>query len=339
MEPYSISRAVAREYDRRRQQSEQARLHRKSAVYTQFPQVADLDRKIAAAGADQLLEIIAGHPQQIHSQQQRQALQIERTALLAHLGISADFDQAHPICPNCRDTGIDQGHRCTCYRQILTPLLTSQANLRNLGQQTFARFDATLFSDQTNSQQFKSERSPRMQMQAILHVCENYVHQFDTIDQRNLLFVGPPGTGKTYLMACVANALLEQGRSVLYVTAPSLFEIMSNYRTLLASYHPDEVRLEQATALHDLVHHAELLLVDDLGTEHSAASRYADLLNVIDHRAGSGLHTIISSNADPQGLRDAYDERLTSRLVGSFAIYRFFGNDVRLEINRRRRGT
>ncbi|MCD8498479.1 MAG: hypothetical protein LRY35_00260 [Clostridiales bacterium] len=112
---------------------------------------------------------------------------------------------------------------------------------------------------------------------------------------------------------------------------------MSNYRTMLASYHPDEIRYEQAVAMHDLVYHADLLLVDDLGTEPAAASRYADLLGIIDRRTGQNLATVISSNADPAALRDTYDERLLSRLMGSFAIYRFFGPDVRLEQGRRRR--
>ncbi|MDD2533493.1 MAG: ATP-binding protein [Eubacteriales bacterium] len=338
MEQPSIGRAVAREYDRRRQQTEQARLHRRADVYGRYPQVAELDRKIAAAGAEQLLELLTTHSGATPAQHLRQALQVERTALLGQLNVPIDFDQIRPVCPICRDTGIDQGHPCSCYRKILTPLLTAQANLRNLDGLTFARFDETLFSDQQNPTQYKVDRSPRAQILAIRQICEAYVQRFDSIEQRNLLFVGPPGTGKTYLMACMANILLDQGRSVLYVTAPLLFEIMSNYRTLLASYHPDEARLEQATALHDLVHHAEMLLIDDLGTEHSAAGRYADLLNIIDHRAGSGLHTVISSNADPVALRDAYDERLTSRLLGNFAIYRFFGSDVRLELNRRRRG-
>jgi len=336
MELTSIARAIAREYDRRRQSAEADRVRRRAHVYAAHPDLADLDRQLAAAGADLLLEIIEpGRPQRAEAR--RQELLDRRQIILAQLGIAPDFDQLRPTCPLCQDTGIAHGQRCSCHRQILVPLLAGQANLHNQASLTFAQFDASLFSDQRDPARYRTERSPREQILALRQVCEQYVQQFGALKQPNLLFVGPPGTGKTFLMACMANALLEQGHSVLYTTAPDLFEIMSNYRTMLASFHPDEIRYEQAVALHDLVFHADLLLVDDLGTEPAAASRYADLLGIIDRRTGEGLHTLISSNADPAALRDTYDERLLSRLMGSFAIYRFFGPDVRLELGRRRR--
>lgn len=336
MQDLSIARAVAREYDRRRQQAESDRDRRRQQVYDRFPEVARLDLAIAAAGADLLLEIIEpGRPRQASERKTR--LVAERTACLVRVGIEPDFDQIRPTCSQCQDTGMIGSRRCDCYRQLLVPLLASQANLRSLAGISLDQFDATLFSDQPDPVRYHSDHSPRAQILGIRQACERYIQDFDHLEQNNLLFVGRPGTGKTFLMASVANALLAKSRSVLYLTAPGLFEIMTEYRTILATFSPDEIRLEKLTALHEAILNCDLLLIDDLGTEPAAASRYADLLGILDSRALPNLHTMISTNADPIALRDSYDERLLSRLMGGFAIYRFFGEDVRLQLNRRRR--
>ena len=41
--------------------------------------------------------------------------------------------------------------------------------------------------------------------------------------------------------------------------------------------------------------------------------------------------TIISTNVDLRGLFKTYDERLASRFVGYYDIYRFYGDDIRLK--------
>ena len=41
--------------------------------------------------------------------------------------------------------------------------------------------------------------------------------------------------------------------------------------------------------------------------------------------------TIISTNLDLKGLFQNYDERLASRFVGYYDIYRFYGEDIRLK--------
>jgi DNA replication protein DnaC len=177
MEQASIARAIAREYDRRRQQAQAERVRRREDVYRSCPDLAALDRQLATAGADLLLEIIEpGRPQRAESR--RQELVLRRQAILAQQGIDPDFDQLRPACTLCQDTGIANGQRCSCYRQILVPLLSEQANLHNLAGQSFARFDATLFSDQKDLA-LPDRRSPREQIQALRQVCEQYVNQFD----------------------------------------------------------------------------------------------------------------------------------------------------------------
>lgn len=335
----SIARAVAREYEQRRFAAEQDRDRRAAAIHSRWPELAALDRAIASAGADLLLEAIEpGRPRRAADEKAR--LTAQRMDFMAANAIPADHDQVHFNCELCQDTGMRGQKRCSCYRKVLIPLLSASANLRALEGFTFDSFDETLFSDKPDPARYQSELSPRQHINGIRQACLRFISEFDRPETRNLLFVGKPGTGKTFLMACIARELLDQGRSVIYMPAPQLVEAIQEHRTLLAAFNPDEIRFEKAVALHDSLMTCELLLIDDLGTEAGAAARYADLLTIIDGRAIPGLRTIISSNADPATLRDTYDERLQSRLIGGFAVYRFFvDEDVRLVQNRRRRRT
>ena len=332
----SITRSVAREYEQRRLQAEQAKDRRIEAIHQRWPELEMLDRAIASAGADLLLEAIDPlRPRKAASE--KSELLRQRQALIAQTGADPNYDQVAYACPQCLDTGMRGPQRCSCYRKILIPLLSANANLRNLEGLSFDRFDASLFSDQADPARYQSDLSPRQQIIGLRQACLRFIADFGSPETRNLLFIGKPGTGKTFLMACIARELLDLGRSVLYMPAPQLFECIQEHRTLLASFSPDDVRLERSIALHDSLMDCDLLLIDDLGTEAGAACRYADLLSIIDRRAVPGLKTIISSNADPATLRDTYDERLLSRLVGGFLVYRFFGEDVRMVMSRRRK--
>jgi len=333
----SIARAVSQEYERRRFAAEQQRERRVAAIHARWPKLAELDLAIAAAGADLLFEAIEpGRPRQAAAR--KAELVSRRERFLQDNNLPLDYDQNQYTCPLCQDTGMCGAVRCSCYRNALIPLLAANANLKALECFSFEKFDETLYSDQPDPARHKSDLSPRQQINGLRQACLRFVHDFDRPETRNLLFVGKPGTGKTFLMACIARALLDQGYSVLYMPAPQLFTSIQEYRTLLAAFSPDEIRLEKAAALHDSLMTCDLLLIDDLGTEAGASSRYADLLTIIDGRAQPGMKTIITSNADPATLRDNYDERLLSRLVGGFAVYRFFSDDVRMVLNRRRRG-
>ena len=72
----------------------------------------------------------------------------------------------------------------------------------------------------------------------------------------------------------------------------------------------------------------DLLVIDDLGTETLNSMKFTELYKIINTRLlnqnGKITKTIISTNLDLQGLFNTYDERLVSRFVGNYNIYRFF---------------
>jgi hypothetical protein len=76
-------------------------------------------------------------------------------------------------------------------------------------------------------------------------------------------------------------------------------------------------------------------VIDDLGTETMNSMKFTELYKIINTRLlnqnGRTLKTIISTNLDLKGLFNTYDERLVSRFIGYYDIYRFYGDDIRLK--------
>ena len=79
----------------------------------------------------------------------------------------------------------------------------------------------------------------------------------------------------------------------------------------------------------------DLLVIDDLGTETMNSMKFTELYKIINTRLlnqnGKITKTIISTNLDLQGLFNTYDERIVSRFIGNYNIYRFFGDDIRFK--------
>ena len=92
-------------------------------------------------------------------------------------------------------------------------------------------------------------------------------------------------------------------------------------------------RTESPIDTEELLIDADLLILDDLGAEFSTAYTVSALYNVINSRVARGVPTIISSNLDLEELKSRYPESIASRIIGTFAVVQFIGNDIRQLIN------
>lgn len=116
-------------------------------------------------------------------------------------------------------------------------------------------------------------------------VMQNYVQNFTTFKKsgKGLLLWGDVGTGKTYMAASVANALIDEGYKVL----------MTNFATLTNKIQGMwEGKQEYINSLN----HYALLILDDLGTERKSEYMQEMVYNIIDSRYRSGLPMIITTN-------------------------------------------
>ena len=173
---------------------------------------------------------------------------------------------------------------------------------------------------------YKSKLSPKENMETIKEKCENFIKNFDDPEEKNLLFTGNTGLGKTFLSNCIANEFLQKGKTVLYQTAPVMFDEL-----LDAKFHKENSNFDLPTNILT----ADLLIIDDLGTERANDLYLTELFTIINTRLlnqnNKITKTIISTNLRPDEIEKIYTTRISSRIAGYYRILRFFGEDLRFQ--------
>ena len=76
---------------------------------------------------------------------------------------------------------------------------------------------------------------------------------------------------------------------------------------------------------------ADLLIIDDLGSEMSNQFTVSVIYNLLNTRLNQGLSTLINTNLSPKELVERYDRRITSRILGEFTLFTLEGRDVRMQ--------
>ena len=93
----------------------------------------------------------------------------------------------------------------------------------------------------------------------------------------------------------------------------------------------DKVKADEFyVELNQKIFEVDLLIIDDLGTETMNAAKFSELFNIINTRLLKGKKMVISTNLTTQEIKNLYEERIFSRLVGDFSILRFIGEDIRV---------
>ena len=214
---------------------------------------------------------------------------------------------------------------CNCLKQKLLDIEYNQANMSNLKKETFDNFNLAYYSDKPDKEKYHSDISPRDNILMIKNVAINFINNFDNPNEKNLLFSGNTGLGKTFLSSCIANEILKKGKTVLYQTAPMMLDNIIDFRF---------GKKTEVSNLYDTIINTDLLVIDDLGTEYMNNIKFTELFNIINTRiltSDKNTKTIISTNLNINNLLSTYDERIMSRLIGSYNICRFFGEDIRFK--------
>lgn len=240
---------------------------------------------------------------------------------LAACGLPEDYLQPVYRCAMCKDTGYvgEPVHEpCECLKRAVLERLYRNEGLQGLERENFAAFDERVFSDAPIEGRKDSQRAYAKKIRAL---CERYADEFDPAQGKGLLMMGKSGLGKTFLMNCVAQRVLERGFSVVAVSAYKLVELMRDY--LFSGGRSERV---------DDLLTCDLLCVDDLGSEPMLRGvTVSALYHVVSERHNARRAIVVTSNCLPAEIAEKYDERIAARLCDTrrMMLVEFVGEDVR----------
>ena len=253
-----------------------------------------------------------------------QALQGERAQLLAGHGFPADALDDKPLCARCGDSGWVGSDMCDCLKVLCAQeQIRELSQLLNLGEQSFETFDLGVYSPEVWP---AWGRSPRENMEKVLKICRDYAQNFGRYYFNNLFLSGSTGLGKTFLSACIARTVSENGFSVVYDTAGEVFA-----RFEAQKFSRDEEDAREAREDIRRYLRCDLLILDDLGSELTTPFVQSALYQLVNSRLTAEKRTVISSNLTMDDVRLRYTPQIASRLEGEFRVLPFFGEDIRLQ--------
>lgn len=302
---------------------------RKRDLYTQNPRFEEIDSALSSLSITASKNLInSSNFEYLNNLRiQIENLKKEKKDLL--LSITHDENYLNPIydCKLCSDTGyITENYNtkmCTCLKQQLYDMEYNKSNVLSLENHNFDNFLSTVYSNNVDNEKYNADISPRENIEKIRKKSYDFINNFENAEQKNLLFTGNTGLGKTFLSGCIANELIKKGKNVLYQTAPVMLDAVIDYRFGKTD-----------GMIYNSLLDVDLLIIDDLGTECMNNMKFSELFNIINSRLlcqnKKITKTIISTNLNIQNLFKNYDERIVSRLIGNYEILRFFGDDIRL---------
>ncbi len=312
-----LFREAQRHIAARRQRAVTEAARKRSAAFAAHPELAAAEEARVQAGLALTMAAARGRDTAPAAARLEAAGQALQAALQAAGCTAADLEPQY-TCPRCQDTGLANGAPCACVAEVARKLRREEINAASpLALCAFSTFDVSRYPDAPEPE---LGGSPREYMAKVLQFCRQWAEKFSP-NSPNLLFMGGAGLGKTHLALAVADAVLARGYDVLYTSSAAL-------AARLGREHFDH---EGEDSWLDACKEADLLILDDLGTEHITALTISVLYELINTRMLCHRPTVYTTNITDQGIFEArYTEKVASRMLGNCRLFKFFGADQRL---------
>lgn len=284
-------------------------------LYIKYPYLNEINRSIAQVFNKAMQEMLNSNENATQTSKQISLqLQEEKRKFFKDNGIDENDLKPKFSCFSCEDSGYFNGKICDCVRlkaaQLMYDELNSTVPLEN---STFELFDLKYYPNVDTS-----KGNPSVVMGRILNICKKYADNF-SLNSKSLLFFGKTGLGKTHLSLSIANEVIKKGYSVVYGPISTLINKIES------EHFSRENKKETLSNIID----SDLLILDDLGCEFSTSFTISVMYEIINSRILNKKPTIINTNLTIDELEKMYQQRLVSRIYGSYKLFEFIGQDIR----------
>lgn len=229
--------------------------------------------------------------------------------ILKKIKIDVKAITPHYTCTKCNDTGYVNGEMCSCLKHEINLILYEKSGLGK-DKKCFEKCDFNIFDDPSKTKK-------------IYDILKNWCDKENPYN--NVLLIGKTGAGKTYIMECMANDLINKETLVYFTSAFELNENLLKYHTTF-----DETKGQYLSMLIE----PNYLFVDDLGTEPILKNVTVEgIYNVLSERMRDNKKTVISTNLTPKQIQDYYGDRVFSRLLSQSTslVINVENSDLRLK--------
>lgn len=316
---------ILRDYDNKQFENRHNLDLRIKEAYSRIPELKDIDDRIInmAMSSAKVLLADSNNDESIDNlKKSAESSKNERRLLLVEHGFPADYLELQYQCNDCKDTGYITNDKCHCFKQSIVNILYSQSNIKTaITKENFSTFSLDYYPDSFIDDSVGL--SPRENMEKIVASVMNFINNFDDCFE-NLIIYGNTGVGKTFLTNCIAKELLDRSKTVIYLTAFQLFDILEKNKFNKGDDN------EEIQNKFDYILDCDLLIIDDLGTELTNAFINTQLYLCVNERYLREKSTIISTNLSLDNINDKYSERIFSRIISNYILLKIVGDDIRL---------
>ena len=248
------------------------------------------------------------------------ALTARRNDYIAENSVDMNVFNPNYHCSACSDSGkLPDGTRCKCFNDYYAQYKYSSADMSILEKENFAKFDLSVFPEQTSN-----GIPQRQQMEKIKNLLQKYCNDFPEVQKKNILISGLTGTGKTFLLNCIARELCDRNVPVIRLSAYKMInELFDRYIDDNSDFNAELERLCET----------DMLIIDDLGTELIKDNfTHNTLYYILDRRCELNKAVIISTNLNVKQLEEKYSDRIMSRLFNArtTTAFQLQGADIRI---------